>query len=302
MGAESECKKATRQCDGAVDKIKAAVQKQLDQVTGNRSKNLGSVSNALNDPNSLYTYWSTADENNFLRNYYKTEKDKLYSAAKNDSVYLSKSVDLNRKGDLKAIKYSIFGNPDNCTKTECPTQQGKDSIENKLSKYTENLARNFSGSAEDIKRNAEVQHENYMRELMALVVQYKSQESYSKRMQELLNTKKKERSELENERVKKNVDGRKAVYEMAEKNKLKSTRKIMFYIYYITFVVYMIFGNFIKDEKYRSVKVWIIIILYLSLPLYLNYIISGLIQLYDKFLYIKDNKMPKNVYTDLSDN
>tara|TARA_B100000683_G_scaffold246063_1_gene257424 strand:- start:401 stop:595 length:195 start_codon:yes stop_codon:yes gene_type:complete len=64
----------------------------------------------------------------------------------------------------------------------------------------------------------------------------------------------------------------------------------------------MIFGNFIKDEKYRSIKVWIIIILYLTLPLYLNYIISGLIQLYDKFLYIKDNKMPKNVYTDLSDN
>lgn len=302
MGTKESCEKAAAQAKAAPDKVKAAIHDTVQQVTGESTKGMINRGSNLNDPNSVYTYWSTADENIFLSHYYSSEKDKLYRSAKNDSLELSKSVDLNRKGDLKAMKYNIFGNPENCSKLECPTQIGKELIEGKLSKYTKNLHKNFSGNAEDIKKNAKEQHKNYIDELMTLVTQYKSQESYSRRMQDLLLSKKKERDSLKANSVNTNVDSRKAVYEIAEKDKLKTSRKIMFYIYYISFVVYLIFGNYFKDKKYRSIKVWIMMTVYLTLPLYLHYVTVGILNLYDKVLYIKDNKLPKNVYTGLLDN
>ena len=306
MGVVDTCKNAAAKCNAVPDKIKSAISDTLQQVTGDTGNNMKNAAAGLVDPNLAFTYWSTADEDNFLRNYYKSERRRLTNKAKKNTTQMGQMFDVNRKMELTVEKYGIFGNPENCSKIECPTQQGKDMIDEKLSLYTTNLYKHFSGTADEIQKNAKIQHENYMRELTTLITQYKSQEAYSKRMQELLSTKKKEKSDLEDELHKsdkdQNIDSRKAVYETAERDSLKSTRKVMFYIYYIVFVLYLIFGNYFKDKEYRNIKVWILMALYLTLPYYIYYITNGIRHLYNKFIYVKDNKLPKNVYTDLYDN
>ena len=136
-----------------------------------------------------------------------------------------------------------------------------------------------------------------------MILYYNSQEEYAKRMKNMLDIKNTEHIRLEDKLeklLKKNLtDNRKAVYEDYEIESLSATRKVLYYIYYIVFLLYLIFGNFFTDKKYRSVAVWMVMILYLTVPVFIKYICNGIIYLYREFLYIKDNKLPKNVYTGL---
>ena len=228
-----------------------------------------------------------------LDNYYEQEKAQFEKNLKTYKTNIARYPDQLRKQEIAYNKFKIFGDP-NSNKTTIP---------GKLKKYRDNLERNFTDIADNIKSTSLAQHENYNKDIQTMILYYKSQEEYAARMKNMLDIKNTEHKKLEDELeelLKKSLtNNRKAIYEDYEIESLNSTRKILYYIYYIVFVLYLIFGNFFTDKQYRNVTVWVLIVLYLTVPVYIKYICNGIIYLYREFLYIKDNKLPKNVYTGL---
>ena len=259
---------------------------------------------ARNIQNKSVGNWAGSSEATFLKNYYTSEKDKLQKQATEQSEITTNSVDRARKAQLVSRQFNVFGNPDNCTNNICAvTDSQKQIIRDGLKVYTDTWSEKYKNTADKIETNATKQHEDYYKEIMTLVAQYKSQEAAADRLQNLLNTKKNEQVELNTELqkllTKSPTNKRKALYETNEIDKLHSFRKFMLFIYYIIFVLYLIFGNYFTDKKYRNWKVWILIALYITLPFFIYIISNFIIYLYRQIVYIKDNKLPKNVYTDL---
>lgn len=228
-----------------------------------------------------------------LKNYYKTEKQKKFDILNNYKTKISQYPDKLKKLQIENNKFAMFGGP-----TSTP-----DDIKAKLKIYKSNLEKNFTNVADNIESTSLAQHKNYIKDIKTMILYYNSQEEYAKRMKNMLDIKNTEHIRLEDKLeklLKKNLtDNRKAVYEDYEIESLSATRKVLYYIYYIVFLLYLIFGNFFTDKKYRSVAVWMVMILYLTVPVFIKYICNGIIYLYREFLYIKDNKLPKNVYTGL---
>lgn len=176
-------------------------------------------------------------------------------------------------------------------------------IKNNVNQYYNANLDKFKTNSKQIYERSMTQHASNIKDLTTLNNYYLSQEAYSKRMYDILDTKKKEvgklQEKLDSMSSKGLTEGRKAVYEISAKDNLESVQKVLYYIYYFLFIMYLIFGRFFLDEEYRSVRVWIFILLYVTLPFYLTYISRNLIYLYRQFLYIKDNTLPKNVYSDI---
>jgi hypothetical protein len=158
-------------------------------------------------------------------------------------------------------------------------------------------------TADEIYTHSIEQHDKNARDLETLLKYYKSAESYSNRMNNLLTMKQEENKklelELENILAGSTTNERKVVYEQHDLGNIHHTRKIMYYVYYLLFILYMVFGRFFSAEEYRRYSVWIGIILYVTLPFYITYVTDGLVYLYRKFIYVKDNKLSKNVYLDI---
>lgn len=278
--------KAKAACDKVSDEVSAMIPKMKD------------VSKTLNDAHQRLSgisrgHYIGQDDEKLKNEYYDREKSNLQNIVKQHKIDLANKPDQLKRSEINAVRYDIFGDP-NAT---------QDEIKQKLSTYTGSLQKNYQNISSQIGENAIAHHKNYEKDLLSLLTHYKSQEVYSQKMQDLLTIKKQEKADLEDELEKitkiGQVDNRKALYETIEVESLRSTRKIMFYLYYIIFVIYLIFGNFFSNKEYRNIKVWIAILLYLTLPFYIKFITNGIIYLYRQVMYIKDNKLPKNVYTDL---
>ena len=96
-----------------------------------------------------------------------------------------------------------------------------------------------------------------------------------------------------------NVDIRNNLYNFERLtlyNNIFSTIKI---IYYLIFVIYIFFSNFIKDKIYTKVYFYIIAIIYLILPFTLKYIFAGIIFIYEYILRLLGNNKPILSYSDI---
>ena len=272
----------------------------------------GDVNNAANVAaqavkniqNKSISNWAGSSEASVLKNYYDEENSKLQNIATTQSTLTANSVDRARKAQITSRQFKVFGNPTNCAKNVCAnTKAQKNQIQNGLKVYTKTWAEKYKNISDKIESNATEQHKDYYREIMTLVAQYKSQEAAADRLQNLLNTKKNEQTDLNTELqhllTKSPTNDRKALYETKEIDYLHSFRKFLLFLYYIIFVIYLIFGDYFTDKKYRNWKTWILITLYITLPFFMYIITNSVIYLYRQIIYIKDNKLPKNVYTDL---
>ena len=225
--------------------------------------------------------------------YYDKEKaklDKLYRKALINAYDGQKELKL-YETDYK--NYSIMGDP----------TSEKPDVENKIQILYKSLEERYNETSQDILSRATTQHQNYMKDLYAYINYYVSQEAYTKRMNNLLLMKQEETKTLEDQ-LTKMISGsattnRKAVYEEHDLGNIKNSRKIMYYVYYLLFIFYIVFGRFFSAKEYRNYWVWVGIILYVTLPFYIKFITDGLVYMYREFLYIKDNKLSKNVYLDI---
>jgi hypothetical protein len=169
--------------------------------------------------------------------------------------------------------------------------------------YKNALRTKYDETAKKIKAESLERHNEIMRQLNTLVKDYEAEHIYAKRMYDLLAIKKEENKELhlrlQQDTAATSTNDRKVVYEEYEREKIISSRKIVLYIYYLLLVLYLVMGGFIRKSEYKKVKVWVLLLLYGTLPYFINRISSGIMNIYKQLQYIRENKLPKNVYTDI---
>lgn len=98
---------------------------------------------------------------------------------------------------------------------------------------------------------------------------------------------------------KNNVDVRKNLYEFERSelyNNIFHTLKI---IYFSLLIIYIIFGNFIKEEMYKKKYVYLIIIVYIASPFMLKYIFAGIIFIYESIKSLLGNNKQVLTYDDI---
>jgi len=225
--------------------------------------------------------------------YYNREKHKLrtsYLQKKRDVEYGPSKL---KSDHIEYEKYKILGDPE-------ITASG---VEEKIKGLYTKINNRHIATAKEIYTHSIEQHEKNAGDLETLINYYKSAESYSNRMNNLLTMKQEENKklelDLENILAGSATNERKVVYEQHDLGNIHHTRKIMYYIYYLLFILYIVFGRFFSAKEYRKYSVWIGIILYVTLPFYITYVTDGLVYLYRKFIYVKENKLSKNVYLDI---
>lgn len=94
---------------------------------------------------------------------------------------------------------------------------------------------------------------------------------------------------------KNNVDIRKNLYDFERNSFYNSIFDILKILYYALFVIYIIFGNFMKSELYKNTYFYIVAVIYLILPFILKYIFAGIIYIYEYILKLLG--MSETIYT-----
>lgn len=94
---------------------------------------------------------------------------------------------------------------------------------------------------------------------------------------------------------KNNVDVRKNLYDFERNSFYNSIFDILKIVYYALFVIYIIFGNFMKLQLYRNTYFYIVAGIYLIMPFILKYIFAGIIYIYEYILKLLG--MSEKIYT-----
>jgi len=98
---------------------------------------------------------------------------------------------------------------------------------------------------------------------------------------------------------KNNVDVRNNLYQFERielYNNIFNTLKI---IYFSLLIIYIIFGNFMKEEMYKKKYFYIIAIVYIALPFMLKYIFAGIIFVYEYIQSLLGNNKQVLTYDDI---
>ena len=170
-------------------------------------------------------------------------------------------------------------------------------------KYQDLLFDRYSKTAEEMKQSSIEKHKKLVSELKALMANYEVETIYSKKMYDLLKLRKEENKELKRDiddyLKKTQTSARKVDYENNETSWIKIVRTILFVFYYGLIVIYLLTSDYFIAEKYKSIRIWLLILCYFIFPWLLNWII---IQFYYMKKYIEHLftvRPHKNVYEDI---
>lgn len=167
-------------------------------------------------------------------------------------------------------------------------------------KYQDLLFDRYSKTAEEMKQISTIKHKELINELNTLMKTYDAETIYLKRMNELLRLRKDENKELKDSinnyigRVQTNE--RKVDYENIETSWISTIRTLLVYLYYIILILYFVVSDYFITEKYKSIKLWIYIVLYLIFPYFLNWIIIQLYYIRNYIYHVFTNRPLKNAY------
>jgi len=149
--------------------------------------------------------------------------------------------------------------------------------------------RNAKKTSEFIKNQTSF-HNEIVNELKLLVKTHNNNNDHINTINEYLDVKLKEKERLESEidKYKANVQtvDRKVVYEIDDIESNKFYRKLLTILFYILIVLYFIYSDLFSSDKYKKLNTWIVFILYLIFPLFINKIIY--------YLYIAGNRIKTN--------
>ncbi len=167
--------------------------------------------------------------------------------------------------------------------------------------YKEMLYDRYAKTAAEFKTASNKKHAELQAELQELLASYDAGTIYLKRMNELLQIKLAEKEDLE-----KKIDayigytetsGRKVIYEDRERNTLTLYRQGLLYLFFFIVILYIVFGNFIPEQKYKKWHVWLILLMFIVVPYFLiDWIVKMVFALY---YYLSSWKLRKNVYKHL---
>ena len=181
------------------------------------------------------------------------------------------------------------------------------------SAYQNKMFYDYLQEAEKKKGVALVESAAVMKKLHTLVNSYRSGLIYADKMDDLLQIR-----ENENENLHKAMDemrditltnDRRVYYEDKERDSLSYNRYIIYYFLYGLFILYFLIGNkgftlrtLRTQEFYKERAFWMIVILdilYLTLPLWVNWLVRTGFRVYNNIKYLSHNKVPRNVYSSL---
>ena len=179
--------------------------------------------------------------------------------------------------------------------------------------YKNKMFYDYLQEAEKKKDTALAESATVMKKLHTLVDSYRSGLIYASKMDDLLQIR-----ENENKNLHKAMDemrnitltnDRRVYYEDKERDNLAFNRYILYYFIYGLFVLYFLFGSkgftlktLRSQEFYKERTFWMIVvfdILYLTMPLWVNWLVRSVFHMYNQIKYFFHNKAPRNVYTSL---
>lgn len=110
---------------------------------------------------------------------------------------------------------------------------------------------------------------------------------------------KKMTEEIETIKNSSTTNQRKYYYEVQQQDWIDGVRHIILYIYYGIFVVYILLSDFIWKDGYKDMTTWLILVVYIIFPYFLNRITDFIFWSIYKIHYVFSNNLPKDVYYDL---
>jgi hypothetical protein len=84
------------------------------------------------------------------------------------------------------------------------------------------------------------------------------------------------------------TDKRNAYYTDKQLENIRAYYKYILIVYYTLIVLYILFGSFFDNNNYKSILIWILMIIYVSFPFLLNYLLTILFN----YMYVRDMNMP----------
>ena len=169
--------------------------------------------------------------------------------------------------------------------------------------YKDMLFDQYSDTAAEFNASSRVKHRAYMEKINQMITNYYAITTYAQRMDGLLDT-----YQQENKKYDKKIDqyiavvhtsDRKVVYEDMNKSSLKTYRLVLTILYFALLVLYIIFGDYIGQQRYKDVLYWLIIIVYCVLPYFLNWIVTKLFMVGEYSQYLFSIRPHKNAYINL---
>lgn len=158
-------------------------------------------------------------------------------------------------------------------------------------------------ASEDYEKNEMLNHKKNVAQINDLLERYELNNEHINSLRELSEIKMSENKELENkiDEYGKNIftNERKVIYENHDMNRIFTYNKIIVFIYYGLFLVYLFTGNFFSDKLYKIPKICIVLIIYLIIPFMLQWIVKKLFAIKNDISYYFNNKTYKNVYTNI---
>lgn len=167
--------------------------------------------------------------------------------------------------------------------------------------YYNVLKTRYTKQAKNTRHDEDIEIDDFRRMVNVMLNDYTGLTNSANKIKELLNQRIEQKKTLEEEIdifIKTvNTNERKIFYELKAEDWLKIYKNIIFAFYYITIIYYLIFGSFFS---FKSIKGWIIIIIFITLPFYLMNLIHLFFNFYDYLKDIINRRRPRNVYTELN--
>ena len=92
---------------------------------------------------------------------------------------------------------------------------------------------------------------------------------------------------------------RKVIYEDWAIEHINYIKFIITGVYYLLFIVYLFVGDYFAKKRYKTLLGWVLILVYLGIPLIMNKFVTILFYIGYQIKYFASTRMPKDVYVNL---
>ena len=209
-----------------------------------------------------------------------------------------KADELRKKWNAaKKVETEAPGNTEDAERNYYVYTEGETGWKNRLvQRYTVVANKN---KAEALKK-----HKQLLDEINTLISDYKGETDALRKIKALLKIRLNENKELkaavDSQQATTQTNDRKVVYEDWAQVWLGTIKSLLTTIYIVLAIVYLVWGPFLENSEYKTLKGWIKPLVLIVLPFTIYYIVQFLYFIKSKIAWWLDNKAPKDVYRDLN--
>ncbi len=225
--------------------------------------------------------------------------DLILSAA-DPTAGLKGDVDFNKQFDAGGTTYmtSAMRQMDAVYDKYCDGENIKPEYQ-----FREKVHTSFQKAAAEIDTTANARLSAYAQDMEQATQMYGHAFTYRKKLIDLYEVRKHEKEQLlaalERQRADTLTNNRKAVYEIDARGDLTGINTALKWTWIALILVYVVLGPFIPDEQWKLWYTWVLIVVLASLPWVMHTIGGALHRFWHTVVWWRENRAPKNVYTQL---